>query len=63
MSGGVALTPREESLERQARAVVDQIALLRARRAALPEAEYRRVLEALLVGLAHNRRAFREEAR
>ena len=59
-SGGVALTPREEALERQARAVLDQIALLRARRAALPEAEYRRVLEALLVGLAHNRRAFRE---
>jgi len=60
-SGGVALSPREEILERQARAMVDQIALLRARRAAIPEAHYRRLLEALLVGLAHNRRAFRED--
>jgi hypothetical protein len=55
-------SPRVAALERQARAMVDQVALLRARRVALPEAEYRRLLEALLVGLAWNRRALREEA-
>jgi hypothetical protein len=56
-------SPRVEALERQARAMVDQVALLRSRRAALPEAEYQRLLEALLVGLAWNRRALRGEVR
>lgn len=56
----VADSPERAALERQARALVEQVAALRRQRAALAPEVYLRTLEGLLVALAHNRRALRE---
>jgi len=53
-------SPRRETLERQARALVEQVAQLRRAKAAMAPERYARTLEALLVALALNRRALRE---
>jgi hypothetical protein len=59
-STGAPDSPRRRSLEQQARSVLAEIGALRKRRAAMETERYLQTLEALLVGLALNRRALRE---
>ena len=56
----LADSPQRAALELQARALVEQVALLRRAKAAMAPERYARTLEALLVALALNRRALRE---
>jgi hypothetical protein len=60
LPASVTESPARMALELQARALVEQVAMLRRQRAAMAPEAYRRTLEGLLVALALNRRAARE---